>query len=293
MIFQDDRLFPHLDIAANVRFGLQGWSRDKVAARVEEVAKLCDVSALLDRRVDGLSGGERQRVGLARALAPRPRLLLCDEPVSALDLPSRYLLIERLRAVQRVEGIPLLFITHSPAEAIAIGDRLLVLEEGRVVADGSPLEALAAASSDSRLWRESIRNIVHGRVDDDGCGSPTQCSVALDEASGVRLMLAASGLPPDARVTVAIPADEILLATGSLDAQPVRLSARNLLPGVVERVVSHGGSAEVVVVVGRTRLTASVVRAAVDDLGLGPGSPVTLIIKARGIQILNVEARDE
>jgi molybdate transport system ATP-binding protein len=288
MIFQDDRLFPHLEVAGNVQFGLQGWSRSTADLRVIEVAKLCNVSALLDRRVDTLSGGERQRVGLARALAPRPRLLLCDEPVSALDLPSRYLLIERLRAVQRAERIPLLFITHSPAEAIAIGDRLLLLSGGRIMADGPPLDVLAGSSLDAAPWGESIRNILQGTVTEGGSDT-SQCVIALDGSDASVLRVSASPIPTGARVTLGIPADEILIASGQLDDRAIRLSARNRLPGIVEQVVAHGPSAEVVVRVGEARLTASVVRTAVDELAITPGCDVTVIIKARGIQILNVE----
>src|SRR5699024_2680456 len=90
-----------------------------------------------------LSGGERQRVGLARALAPRPRLLLCDEPVSALDLDGRSALIARLKRVLVVEGVPTLYVTHNPAEAVELGRTLYLLEAGRVVAQGDPLDVLA------------------------------------------------------------------------------------------------------------------------------------------------------
>src|SRR5271157_5446180 len=138
MIFQDDLLFPHLNVAANIRFGLRGASRAERQSRLAEIAALCGVEHLLDRRPSTLSGGERQRVGLARTLAPRPRILLCDEPVSALDLPNRQTLIERLRAVQNSEGIPVLYVTHSPAEAVTVGTRLFLLERGRVLAEGPP-----------------------------------------------------------------------------------------------------------------------------------------------------------
>ena len=97
MIFQDDCLFPHLSVAGNIRFGLKGRRRDQASARVAEVAALCGVEHLLERSPETLSGGERQRVGLARALAPRPRLLLCDEPVSAIDLANRHALLEQIK----------------------------------------------------------------------------------------------------------------------------------------------------------------------------------------------------
>ncbi len=147
MIFQDDCLFPHLSVAANVGFGLKGWRREMASARLSEVAALCGVERLLERRPATLSGGERQRVGLARALAPRPRLLLCDEPVSALDLANRHAILERLRAVQRAEAIPMLYVTHSASEAIALGSRLFLLENGRIAAEGPPLDVLGASGA--------------------------------------------------------------------------------------------------------------------------------------------------
>src|SRR5262249_12724081 len=141
MIFQDDQLFPHLSVASNIGFGLKGYERATARARLAEVAALCGVEKLLQRAPATLSGGERQRVGLARAIAPRPQLLLCDEPVSALDLANRHALLEQLRLVQQTLAIPMLYVTHSLAEALALGSRLFRLEAGRIVAEGTPLEA--------------------------------------------------------------------------------------------------------------------------------------------------------
>ena len=177
MIFQDDWLFPHLNAAANIRFGLKGWPRDQADTRLAEVAALCGVERLLDRQPATLSGGERQRVGLARALAPRPRLLLCDEPVSALDLANRNALIERLRAVQRTLAIPMLYVTHSPAEAIALGSRLFLLEHGRIVAEGPPLDVLSGIRKmDRSPWKVSVM----GPISD-----PTAHSIVWRAALGV------------------------------------------------------------------------------------------------------------
>ncbi len=151
LVFQDDLLFPHLDVAANLRFGLNGWPRGEITRRVSEIAMLCGVDHLLTRWPVTLSGGERQRVGLARALAPRPKLLLCDEPVSALDLDARYELLDRLEQVRAAEAIPALYVTHSPAEALTVGSRLFLLEAGRIMASGPPLDVLSDA--EAARWR--------------------------------------------------------------------------------------------------------------------------------------------
>ena len=167
MIFQDDCLFPHLNVAGQYSLRAQGLAarpgRQPGWPKWPRSAAWSDCWTGVPAT---LSGGERQRVGLARALAPRPRLLLCDEPVSALDLANRHALLERLRAVQRAEAIPMLYVTHSPAEAIALGSRLFLLEQGRIVAEGPPLDVLAAAGARRRgsiPW-EDVRNVFPARI---------------------------------------------------------------------------------------------------------------------------------
>ncbi len=276
LIFQDDLLFPHLNAEANVRFGLRGWAEAEARGRLAEVAALCGIEGLLARRPSALSGGERQRVGLARALAPRPRLLLCDEPVSALDLDGRHALIERLKAARAAEGIPMLTVTHSPDEAIQLGNRVFRLERGRIVAEGSPLDVLAAGGVGA--WG-SIRNVFEAIVESHD---------ELENASTVRLVGGPSLIVPRIDRAVGVPArvqvrsHEIVLARGPVGP----ISARNQVEGVVDRVIDRGGEAEVVVRIGRATWVVGVVASAVRSLGLIAGSEVRMIIKARNCHVL-------
>jgi molybdate transport system ATP-binding protein len=280
MIFQDDLLFPHLDAAANVRFGLKGWPRAEADARLAEVAALCGIEAFLRRSPATLSGGERQRVGLARALAPRPRLLLCDEPVSALDLAGRNALVDRLRAVQRAEAIPVLYVTHSPEEAIALGSRLFLLRDGRIAAEGPPLDLLAAEGFGAAGHLEGVRNVFRAVVARHEEGGTV---VRLD--GGPELVVARIDRPAGSTLAVGVRSDDVLLARAPVEG----LSARNLLFGRVERVVPHAGGAEVEVVArtGAVAWLVSVVPSAVAALGLNEGVEVWLVVKARSVRVLD------
>jgi molybdate transport system ATP-binding protein len=278
MIFQDDLLFPHLRVRENVGFGLKGQSRSQREARVREVAMLCGVEELLDRLPSTLSGGERQRVGLARALAPRPRLLLCDEPVSALDLPNRQTLIERLRAVQRTEGIPVLYVTHSPAEAILLGSRMFLLQDGAIQAEGPPLDVLTRHGGASFLHLEGVRNAFAARVEEH---SPEHGITRLRLVGGPLLTVPALEHPPATPVIVEVRADDILLASTPVSG----LSAQNLIEGSVERIVPHGHEAEVLVRTGDAIWIVSVVAPAVAQLSLIPGMNIHMIIKARSCHV--------
>ncbi len=139
MVFQQGALFPHLDVAQNVGFALRiaGTTGKDLDTRVDELLDAVGLSAAMRSRApDTLSGGERQRVALARALAGDPRVLLLDEPLTAIDRPLRAGLRERLRELQRASGRLFVHVTHDPAEALALADRLVVIDGGRVLADG-------------------------------------------------------------------------------------------------------------------------------------------------------------
>ncbi len=142
LMFQDHALFPHRDVAGNVGFGLKmrGDRRADIAERVGELLDLVGLPGTQDRSVSTLSGGEQQRVALARALAPSPRLLLLDEPLGALDRTLRERLVTELGDLFRELGQTVVAVTHDQAEAFALGDRVVVMDRGRVLQEGAPVE---------------------------------------------------------------------------------------------------------------------------------------------------------
>ena len=142
MVFQNYALFPNLDVAGNIAYGLRirGLPRAERDARVAELLAMMQLEALAERRIQQLSGGQRQRVALARALAPRPRVLLFDEPLAALDAQLREQLRADIGALLRELGTTAVYVTHDQQEALALGDRIVVMGEGRIAQIGTPTQ---------------------------------------------------------------------------------------------------------------------------------------------------------
>ncbi|WP_338544443.1 ABC transporter ATP-binding protein [Pseudomonas benzopyrenica] len=142
MVFQNYALFPNLDVAGNIAYGLKirGLPRAERDARVAELLAMMQLEALAERRIQQLSGGQRQRVALARALAPRPRVLLFDEPLAALDAQLREQLRADIGALLRELGTTAVYVTHDQQEALALGDRIVVMGEGRIAQIGTPTQ---------------------------------------------------------------------------------------------------------------------------------------------------------
>lgn len=142
MVFQNYALFPNLDVAGNIAYGLKirGLPRAERDARVAELLAMMHLEALAERRIQQLSGGQRQRVALARALAPRPRVLLFDEPLAALDAQLREQLRADIGTLLRELGTTAVYVTHDQQEALALGDRIVVMGEGRIAQIGTPTQ---------------------------------------------------------------------------------------------------------------------------------------------------------
>jgi len=166
LMFQDYALFPHLTVTENVAFGLRMQKASKVEmnARVDEVLNQVNLSGFDQRRVTDLSGGEQQRVALARTLAPRPRLLMFDEPLGALDRALREQLLEELRGILHATGVPGLYVTHDQEEAFTLADKVILLHDGEIVQSGSPEQVFANPLSAWVVDFLGLGKVLEGRV---------------------------------------------------------------------------------------------------------------------------------
>ncbi|MDH7486082.1 MAG: ABC transporter ATP-binding protein [Anaerolineae bacterium] len=166
LMFQDYVLFPHKDVAANIAFGLrmQGLPEAEVRARVAEMLDLVSLRGYEQRQVYELSGGEQQRVALARSLAPRPSLLMLDEPLGSLDRTLREGLLGELRAILKGVGVTALYVTHDQEEAFAVADRVLIMQAGRIVQEGTPEAVYRRPASEFVARFLGLNNLLPGRV---------------------------------------------------------------------------------------------------------------------------------
>lgn len=156
---QDLALFPHMTVARNIAYGLKGLSREEAHARVAEFLDLMHLKGLGVRLPREISGGQRQRVALARALASRPKMLLLDEPFSALDAPLKAELWQAIREVREQLRIPILVVTHDPADARTVADRIIVYGAGRVLRAGAPAEVLCDPDSPELLTLMALDHV--------------------------------------------------------------------------------------------------------------------------------------
>jgi ABC-type Fe3+/spermidine/putrescine transport system ATPase subunit len=166
LVFQDYALFPHLNVAENVAFGLKmrRLPQDEIEERVVNALAMVNLTGFGNRRVTDLSGGEQQRVALARALATRPRLLMFDEPLGALDRTLREDLLKELRSILRQTNIPAIYVTHDQEEAFTIADQVLILHNGEILRKGTPVEVWANPASAFVAKFLGLGNVFEGMV---------------------------------------------------------------------------------------------------------------------------------
>ncbi|ESZ02232.1 ABC transporter ATP-binding protein [Mesorhizobium sp. L48C026A00] len=229
-VFQNYALFTHMSVAENIGFGLKmlGWTKPLIAERVAEMLKLVRMESLADRRTSEISGGQQQRVALARALAPQPQVLLLDEPLSALDYKLRKEMQVELKRLQTETGITFIFVTHDQEEALAMSDRIAVMNRGRVLQVGRPKEIYNAPVD--RFVADFIgeSNILHGRlagpagadghrVDITGTVITAYSSAAITDAGSVQVLIRPEHVDvldaPSADSIPAVIEDEVFVGT--------------------------------------------------------------------------------
>ncbi|MBN1568676.1 MAG: molybdenum ABC transporter ATP-binding protein [Acidobacteria bacterium] len=276
-VFQNHALFPHLTAEQNVLYGIRAHSRSAASKRAQELFSMLGISKTADRYPHRLSGGEQQRVALARALATEPLIMLLDEPLSAVDLATRSRLLEEISAIQRRSGIPFIYVTHNHSEAVRLGDTMVVLDEGKVVQEGIPLEIFNSPQTASAAKIVGAENLFVGKI----LHHQSEDGLSAIEIKSCRLEVPFNGLPIGSQITIGIRSEDIIVSREHL----TQTSARNVLRGVIKYVINDVDKTELVVFCG-IDFKVSVTPGAVKQLGLETGCPVFLLIKARAIHLL-------
>ena len=272
-VHQDLALFPHLTAEENVAYGLRKLSAAERQTRSREMLGAFRIDHLRDRRPAQISGGERQRVALARALVTEPRALLLDEPLAALDRPTKSSLVDDLRQWNQHHRVPILFVTHNGEEVFALGDEVIVLDAGRIVAQGQPHEVMRAPRLETVAHLSGFENIFDATVLalHEARGTMTcqltTCHLGSDE---VELETPLVRAEVGSRLRVGVRAGDLLLAT----VDPHGLSARNVLPGTIRRLVQRDVIVSAMVDCSGTEFEVHVTLAARDALQLVPGKGV-------------------
>ncbi len=271
-VFQQVSLFPHLDVRRNLEFGLKRVPAPQRRVAWDQAIELLGIGHLLARAPDGLSGGERQRVGIARALLTSPHLLLLDEPLAALDVARKREILPYLERLHDQLSIPVLYVSHAPDEVARLADHLVVLEEGRVLADGPIAQTLARLDLPIRLGEEA-GVVLEGRVAE----RQPQWQLARVEFGGGSLWARDSGADTGRRVRVRVLARDVSIALTQTQS-----SITNMLPATVVECGDDDHPALVLVrlQVGRDFLLARLTRRSFAHLGLVAGMDVWVQIKA-------------
>lgn len=270
-VFQEASLFPHLTVRGNLQYGMTRSAQ--ATADIDHAIDLLGIRALLDRRPERLSGGERQRVGIARALAVNPTLLLMDEPLAALDLARKQEILPYLDRLQHELRMPVIYVTHSPDEVARLAHHLVVLERGRAVASGPLAETLSRVDLPVRLGEDTgvVVEATVGSVD-------AQWHLARMDFDGGALWTRDPGLPEGTPARVRILARDVSLARD----KPGRSSIQNLLHGRIEQIADDEspGLALVRVRVGTSALLARVTHRALSELALRDGDAAWVQVKS-------------
>lgn len=269
-LFQDYALFPFMTVSQNIAYGMEDLTQKQIMEFMERFR----IDGLENRMPNEISGGQRQRVALARALIRKPELLLLDEPLSALDIPTREIVRQELRLFLKANEIPVVIVTHDPMDALALGHNIVVMGSGKVLQTGAVADVFSKPSDLSVARIVGVETVVPGRI--------------ISESSGVALIkvgdTAIYACPEEGlsgEVNLCIRAQDVIVHSGRYDGD----NPLNRLKGVISSITPEGPLARVNIKCGFD-LTALVTSKTVNDSGLREGSEVTALIKAVSVHVI-------
>jgi molybdate transport system ATP-binding protein len=278
-VFQQLALFPHLTIEANIAYGLHPLPVPVRRERVRAIADSFHILEVLARRPGHVSGGERQRAALARALVTEPSMLLLDEPLSALDHAIQSRIMADLRRWNERHQIPVLYVTHSHRETYALGERVVVMDDGRVVATGSPHAVLDHPSERTLATLAGFENVFDATVVEREDGSGTmRCRLEGTETE-LEVPLAPQRIGD--RIRVAIRAGDILLASH----EPHGISARNVLRARLTAITREGPTIVAIAEAG-AHFVVHLSPGGLGRVGLHTGDGAWLVLKTYSCRVL-------
>lgn len=267
-VFQDARLFSHLDVEGNLRYGLK---RRDGNIKYDDVIAALDLKPLLSRQTGALSGGEQQRVAIGRALLSQPRLMLMDEPVSALDMPRRKEVLGYLQKLPEIFNVPIIYVTHAIEEIAYLASTVLLLSQGRLAQSGSVAEVFGDAGLSGVIGQSGsvLDAIVIGHDD------RFQHSILV--VAGQHMLVPGIGHAVGSTLRLHIQARDVSVAL----KHPEHISIRNILAATISAIVSTADSSwvEVQLDMGGSLLRSRITRLAVADLDLKPGQKVFALVK--------------
>ena len=276
-VFQNSALFPHMSVADNIRYGYQLTPRADRRIDPARPIELLRLERLLERGVGNLSGGERQRVALARALATSPRLLLLDEPLASLDAGLRGVIIGYLKSIRRELGIPMIYVSHSLSEVIALADDALTLLDGKAAGFGRAIDALVQPRVSAVADYATLENLLEARVVRGGDNAGGDGLAEL-QVGAARLWAAGASRATGESVTLSIRAGDIILSR----EMPAGISALNIVSARVTEIHALDARVMVYADIG-ARVVVEITRSSLRALDLRPGADVYLIIKANSV----------
>lgn len=283
VVFQDGRLFPHLTVAGNIAFGARYAPPGAPGLDRDAILRMLGIEALLPRRPRSLSGGEKQRVAMARALLMRPRLLLMDEPLAALDGPRKDEILPYFERLRDSGTVPIVHVTHSVAEIARLADRIVVLRDGRVLRQGEVTDVLSDPAMVPLIGVREAGSVLLAKVVETNPGGLSRLGIG-----GGELRLPGIDAAPGQILRVRVLAQDVLVSL----KRPEGLSSRNVLPAVVEAI--HRGAGPGVALslrIGEARLLARITAEAMEELHLRPGVECHAVLKATAVARADIGER--